>query len=200
MRQALHKRIVRKFDDEIRFFKGWIDGPKQVGAIVPTSPITARRMASVIDAASGRPVLELGPGTGAVTKAILDQGIAPERLYSIEYSHDFFTRLVEDYPSVRFIHGDAFDLNAALGDDRGLVFDSIISAIPLLSFPMERRVALVDSLLDRVPAGRPVVQISYGAVSPVAPKRAAFAVEPLDWVVRNIPPARLWVYRRPRAA
>ena len=192
----IQRRLAEKFDDEIRFFKGWIDGPKQVGAIIPTSPVTARRMASVIDTASGRPVLELGPGTGAVTKAILERGVNPDDLYSVEYSMDFYTGLVEDYPGVRFINGDAFDLDCALGEARTTVFDSVISAIPLLCFPMERRVALVDELLGRVPPGRPVVQISYGAVSPVTPKQTKFSVEPLDWVVRNIPPARLWVYRR----
>src|SRR3546814_12630828 len=68
------ERLGRKFDEEIRFFKGWIDGPKSVGAILPTSTITARRMASVVDPSSGLPVLELGPGTGIITKAILARG------------------------------------------------------------------------------------------------------------------------------
>lgn len=195
---ALHlqRRIAEKFDDEIRFFRGWIDGPKTVGAIVPTSPVTSRRMASVIDVGSGLPVLELGPGTGAVTRAILERGLPPERLASVEYSADFFTALVETYPGVRFIHGDAFNLDAALGDGGATLFDCVISAIPLLNFPMRERVALVGRLLDRIPAGRPVVQISYGPVSPVSAKRASFGVEPLDWVMRNIPPARLWLYRR----
>lgn len=191
----LQRRFAEKFDDEIRFFKGWIDGPKTVGAIIPTSPVTARRMASVIDTRSELPVLELGPGTGAVTKAILER-IAPEKLVSIEYSPDFFERLVSSYPGVRFIHGDAFDLDAALADSGDDLFDSVVSAIPLLNFPMARRVRLVEQLLDRLPAGRPVVQISYGAVSPVSGKGASFEVEPLDWVVRNIPPARLWTYSR----
>ncbi len=193
----LQKRFAEKFDDEIRFFKGWIDGPKTVGAIAPTSPVTARRMASVIDVASALPVLELGPGTGAVTKAILERGVAPERLVSIEYSPDFFEGLVAGYPGVRFIRGDAFELDSTLSGTGADMFDSVISAIPLLNFPMEQRVDLVERLLDRLPAGRPVVQISYGAVSPVSTKRSSFGVKPLDWVVRNIPPARLWIYSRP---
>ena len=193
----LQKRFAEKFDDEIRFFKGWIDGPKTVGAIIPTSPITARRMASVIDLRSGLPVLELGPGTGAVTKAILARGVPPEQLVSIEYSPDFFEGLVANYPGVHFIHGDAFDLEETLSGTGIGRFDSVISAIPLLNFPMEQRIRLVERLLDKLPAGRPVVQISYGAVSPVPAKRSSFDVKPLDWVVRNIPPARLWIYSRP---
>ena len=83
---GLRKTLAAKFDDELKFFKGWIDKPKAVGAIVPTSSVTARRMASVIDLGSGLPVLELGPGTGVITKAILRHGVKPENLYAKVFS------------------------------------------------------------------------------------------------------------------
>lgn len=196
MNLSLKERLGRKFDEEIRFFKGWIDGPKTVGAICPTSSITAKRMASVADPSSGLPVLELGPGTGIITKAILERGIAPEKLVSIEFSTDFYQHLVKAYPGVHFINGDAFDLDHTLGALRGQKFDSIISAIPLLSFPMDRRIALVESALDRLPAGRPFMQITYGPVSPVIAKPDRYRIKHYDFIVRNIPPAQLWIYSR----
>ncbi|MEM5470911.1 class I SAM-dependent methyltransferase [Hoeflea sp. AS60] len=189
-------RIARRFDDEIRFFKGWMDGPKAVGAIMPTSSVTARSMASVINPVSGLPVLELGPGTGVITRAILARGIAPENLVSVEYSVDFHTRLQLDFPGVRFIRGDAFDLDETLGEMNASQFDSVISGIPLLNFPMASRVALIEDLLDRVPLGRPVVQFSYGPASPVVSRGTSFQVLHHDFVLRNVPPARLWIYRR----
>ncbi|HEX2147638.1 MAG TPA: rRNA adenine N-6-methyltransferase family protein, partial [Pseudorhizobium sp.] len=94
----LKEKLGRRFDEEIRFFKGWIDGPKSVGAILPTSSITARRMASVIEPSSGLPVLELGPGTGIITKAILERGVAAQNIVSIEYSTDFFQHLTRTIP------------------------------------------------------------------------------------------------------
>ena len=190
------ERIARRFDDEIRFFKGWMDGPKAVGAIMPTSTIAARSMASVVNPASGLPVLELGPGTGVITRAILARGVAPTDLVSVEYSLDFHTRLQLDYPGVRFIRGDAFDLETTLGDLNSSLFDCVISGIPLLNFPMALRVALVEDLLDRVPPGRPVVQFSYGPKSPVSARGGGFEVVHHDFVMRNVPPARLWIYRR----
>ncbi|MFN7101177.1 MAG: phospholipid N-methyltransferase PmtA [Pseudorhizobium sp.] len=196
MQMRLKERLGRKFDEEIRFFKGWIDGPKSVGAILPTSSVTARRMASVINPSSGLPVLELGPGTGIITKAILARGIAPENLASIEFSTDFYQHLKRTLPGVNFINGDAFDLNSTLGDWRDRKFDAVISAIPLLSFPMEKRIALLEDLLDRMPPGRPVVQITYGAVSPIDARPDRFKIKHLDFVVRNIPPAQLWTYSR----
>ncbi len=174
-----------------------MDGPKAVGAILPTSSITARRMASVIDTGSGLPVLELGPGTGVITKAILNQGVKPADLYSIEYSHDFVDHLRKNFPDVNIIQGDAFDLDSALGDKKDQKFDCIISAVPLLNFPMDRRVQLMESLLSYIPRGRPLMQITYGPLPPVPAGRGNYVVQHYDFVVRNVPPAQLWVYRSP---
>ncbi|AAX75399.1 hypothetical protein P053_02974 [Brucella abortus 01-4165] len=197
MAGQLGRKLAAKFDEEIRFFKGWIDGPKAVGAILPTSSITARRMASVIDVNSGLPVLEFGPDTGVITKAILKHGVKPADLYSIEYSHDFVEHLNKTFPDVNIIEGDVFDLDTALGDRKGQKFDCIISAVPMLNFPMDRRVELVESLLTHIPHGRPLMQITYGPLPPVPAGRGNYVVQHYDFVVRNVPPAQLWVYRSP---
>ncbi len=196
MNFRLKERLGKKFDEEIRFFKGWRSNMKAVGSIVPTSGITARRMASVVNPHSGLPVLELGPGTGVITKAILQKGVQPQNLVSVEFSTDFFQHLVKTYPGVDFINGDAFDLDKTLGLRRDQQFDSVVSAVPLLNFPMHMRVSLIDDLLSRIPVGRPVVQISYGPLSPVVAMPDRYQISHYDFVVRNIPPAQLWVYRK----
>ena len=109
MGNGLRKTLAAKFDDELRFFKGWIDRPRAVGSIVPTGSVTARRMASVIDTGSGLPVLEVGPGTGVITRAILARGVKPENLYAVEYSPEFVRHLRRLYPAVNVIEGDAFN-------------------------------------------------------------------------------------------
>ena len=196
---SLRKTLAEKFDDELKFFKGWSDKPKTVGSIVPTSSIAARRMASVVDAGSGLPVLELGPGTGVITRAILALGVKPENLYSIEYSDDFVRHLTAQFPGVNIIKGDAFNLDATLGDRRGMVFDSVVSGVPLLNFPVAQRIRYIEDLLGRIPAGRPIMQLTYGPLSPVPPGRGNYKVEHYDFILRNIPPTQLWVYRRPAA-
>jgi phosphatidylethanolamine/phosphatidyl-N-methylethanolamine N-methyltransferase len=194
---SLRKALADKFDDELKFFKGWIDKPKTVGSIVPTSSIAARRMASVVNPSSGLPVLELGPGTGVITRAILALGVKPENLYSIEYSDDFVRHLTAQFPGVNVIQGDAFNLDTTLGDRRGMVFDSVVSGVPLLNFPVAQRIRYIEDLLGRIPAGRPIMQLTYGPLSPVPPGRGDYKVEHYDFVLRNIPPTQLWVYRRP---
>jgi phosphatidylethanolamine/phosphatidyl-N-methylethanolamine N-methyltransferase len=193
---GLRKTLAERFDDELKFFKGWIDKPKAVGSIVPTSSITARRMASVINLNSGLPVLEVGPGTGVITKAILAHGVKPQNLYAVEYSSDFVQHLRRLYPGVNIIEGDGFNLDATLGDKSDMVFDSVVSGVPLLNFPVSRRVAYLESLLDRIPPGRPVVQLTYGPLSPIPPGKGDYTVEHFHFVIRNIPPTQLWIYRR----
>jgi phosphatidylethanolamine/phosphatidyl-N-methylethanolamine N-methyltransferase len=194
---SFKERIGQKFDEEVRFFKGWQRDKKGVGALIPTSIYAARRMASVINPHSGLPVLELGAGTGVITKAILEKGVKPENLVSIEYSPHFYDGLVRRFPAVDFRLGDAFELDEVLGDRCHQQFDSVICAVPMLSFPMERRIALLEDLLSRIPDGRPVIQITYGPLSPVIAMPERYKISHYDFVVRNIPPAQLWVYRRP---
>lgn len=196
MPARLAQKVSQHFDEEIRFFKTWIDQPRAVGAVLPTSSITARKMAGLIDQTSGDPVLELGPGTGVITKAILEHGVKPDRLYSVEYSDNFVGDLRADFPDVNVLQGDAFELDDVLPDLGEQKFDTVISGIPLLNFSLAQRIELLNDLLDRLNPGRPVIQISYGPKSPIPPDWSTYTVEPLDWVVRNVPPARLWVYRR----
>lgn len=188
------------WSETVRFFKGWLDKPRAVGSIVPTSATTAREMASLVDTASDLPVLELGPGTGVITKAILDRGVQPESLWAIEYAEDFVEHLRKEYPQVNVIQGDAFNLDDTLGDKKDTVFDSIVSAVPLLNFPVPQRIAYVEDLLNRIPVGRPIMQITYGPRSPVPPGKGNYTVERHGFVLRNVPPAHLWVYRRAKVS
>jgi phosphatidylethanolamine/phosphatidyl-N-methylethanolamine N-methyltransferase len=191
---------LAKFDDELRFFRGWIRKPRAVGSIIPTSSVTAKRMASIIDTTSGLPVLEIGPGTGVITRAILNRGVPPEKLFAVEYAPEFVRHLRKRFPSVNVIEGDAFDLDETLPETGPAQFDCVVSGIPLLNFPVPARVAYLNGLLDRIPHGRPVVQLTYGPKSPIPPGFGNYTVKHFDFVLRNIPPTRLWLYRAAGAA
>jgi phosphatidylethanolamine/phosphatidyl-N-methylethanolamine N-methyltransferase len=184
------------FSDGFQFLRAWVRQPKSVGSVWPTSAPMARRMAGVIDLSSGLPVLEVGPGTGTITKAILETGLPHGRLWSLEYSHAFAARLKAKYPMAHVIEGDAFELAKSLGAAGPKLFDSAISALPLLNFPLAARVSFVEQVLDMLPAGRPLIQFSYGPKSPVPPGLGRYQVKRIGMVLRNIPPAQLWVFSR----
>ncbi|MER9883782.1 hypothetical protein [Mesorhizobium sp. M0118] len=104
----LKELLGKRFDQEVQFFKGWQKDKKGVGALIPTSIYAARRMASVVNPRSGMPILELGAGTGVITKAILERGIKPHQLVSVEYSRNFYDGLVQRFSGVDFRLGNAF--------------------------------------------------------------------------------------------
>lgn len=195
---GVRERVGLKFKDEIEFLKGWRRDRTAVGAITPTSVATARKMASVINSSPDLPVLELGPGTGVITKEILARGVRPKELLSVEYSPEFCRHLRQEFPEVDIRCGDAFALDLVLGAERNAKFDCVISAVPLLHLPPPKRLSLILDLLERVPKGRPVVQITYGLLSPVVALPAGYEVRHLAFMMRNIPPAQLWTYRKTR--
>lgn len=183
--------------DGFHFLKAWIRQPKSVGSVWPTGAPMARKMASIINIGSGLPVLEIGPGTGTITKAILETGLMPDKLSTVEYSKEFCNKLRAKFPAINVVQGDAFDLSTTLGDQKSTVFDCAISALPLLNFPLATRIAFVDDVLDRLPRGRPLIQFSYGPKSPVPAGFGNYSIKRFGMVLRNVPPAQLWVYSRP---
>jgi phosphatidylethanolamine/phosphatidyl-N-methylethanolamine N-methyltransferase len=154
-------------------------------------------MASFADPDDPRPVLELGPGTGVVTAALIERGIAPERIVAVEFNPAFCSLLSERFAGVTVVRGDAYDLPATLPEASAGPFSSVISSLPLLTRPPGVRRALVEQALERTMPGGDLIQFSYSMFPPVKPVAGRFKVERSKWVVMNLPPARVWIYRRP---
>jgi phosphatidylethanolamine/phosphatidyl-N-methylethanolamine N-methyltransferase len=181
--------------EHLHFLKGLIARPKNVGAITPSSPALSRAIAQQVDPAVPGPVLELGPGTGVVTEALIERGVAPERITAIEYDPDFVKMVRERFPRVTVVQGDAFDIKKTLGNGNGESFAAIVSGLPLLNHPIERRRALIEGALAKLKPGAPYVQFSYGFDPPI-PAPAGTTVKRAALVLMNLPPARVWVYRK----
>ena len=189
------KDNVGTLSEKWEFLRGLIASPKGVGAIAPSSPGLARALAAQTDPARPGSVLELGPGTGVVTEALIERGFAPERITAIEYDPDFAARVSERCPGVNVIQGNAFDLTRTLGEANGTSYTAVISGIPLLNWPMAQRRDLIEDAFRRLQPGAPFVQFSYGLTPPV-PECKGFTVRRTALIWANIPPARVWVYRQ----
>lgn len=183
--------------DEARFLKSWFQNPLKTGAVSPSSPALARMMARYLDPAMDGPVIELGPGTGPVTKALIERGFAPERLFLIEYNPDFCALLRLRYPGATIIHGDAYQLGKTLAGKLPGKAVGTISSLPLFTMPQDERHRMVNEAFDLSHPQTPFVQFTYAVVSPVPllPGKIEGKVSPRVW--RNIPPARVWAYHRP---
>jgi phosphatidylethanolamine/phosphatidyl-N-methylethanolamine N-methyltransferase len=183
------------FTDNLRFLRALIARPKNIGALAPSSRALARAIARQIDPDHPGPVLELGPGTGVITNALLERGIAPEQLTVIEYDSDFAAAIAARFHGVHVVQGDAFDLKRTLGARLAAPFAGIVSGIPLLNFPVPRRLAYMEMLTQQLAPGAPLIQFSYGMHAPVVPP-AGHSVVRAALVWANLPPARVWVYRK----
>lgn len=178
--------------DQGRFLLRLVRAPRGVGAVAPSSPALARAMASEIADIEG-PILELGPGTGVVTEAILARGVAPARLTAIEYDAAFAQLVAQRCPGVNVVCGDAFFLTRTLGVSAPR-FKAVVSSLPLLNFNPAQRTALLEEAFLLLKPGAPFIQFSYGVAPPIAPPRGA-SVTRAARILFNLPPARVWVYR-----
>jgi phosphatidylethanolamine/phosphatidyl-N-methylethanolamine N-methyltransferase len=184
--------------DQFRFLKGLATAPTKTGAVAPSGVALARLMASAVDPADPLPVLELGPGTGVVTRALIERGVPPARIIALEYNPDFAALIQTRMPGVRVTVGDAYRLDESLPQGWRGPFAAVVSSLPLLTRPEEERVTLLEDALGRMAPGRCFIQFSYSLFPPVKPIPGRFAVEKSKWVVMNLPPARVWLYRRAR--
>src|SRR6202142_1623058 len=89
--RALKKPL--RLDDEVRFLRSWIEKPLHMGAVMPSGRVLARTMAQYVDVNSTGPVVELGPGTGAITNALIEHGVDQKRLVFVENKAGFRARL-----------------------------------------------------------------------------------------------------------
>jgi phosphatidylethanolamine/phosphatidyl-N-methylethanolamine N-methyltransferase len=195
-RAAALRRPDKRHDDEARFLKNWLKNPLRMGAVAPSGPVLARRMASYVDPAGTGPVIELGPGTGAITAALVARGVDPRRLVLVEYSIDFCRLLRERFPTATVVHGDAYTLDRTLSGRLTGPADALVSGLPLMTRPEPIRLKLLDDALALMKPGAPFVQFTYSVTSPIPIKSGTFTAEPTERIWRNIPPARVWVYRR----
>ena len=196
-------RVIRDrrdpLEDEARFLRSWLERPLVTGAVTPSGKMLARTMAAYVDPRLSGPVIELGPGTGPVTEALIRRGIEPERLVLIEFNPDFCELLRRRFPGVTVVRGDAYRIRDTLGNLLKEPCAATISSLPLFTKPMEQRLELLQGAHDLMHPGAPFVQFTY-APSPPIPARCdvgRYTASRSAKVWLNLPPARVWVYRRP---
>ncbi len=206
--QAIEKQIERRIrlfeqkngirlDDEVRFIRSWMEKPLSIGAVMASSRVLARAMARCVDTDIPGPVIELGPGTGVVTQALVEHGVGAERLVLVEFNPSFCRILRKRYPEATVIQGDAYRMNHLLG---GLLRDpaaAVVSGLPLLTQPSKRRLRLINEAFSLMMPNAPFIQFTYAMVTaPIPCRRADVTAERSKVIWQNVPPARVWVYRK----
>jgi phosphatidylethanolamine/phosphatidyl-N-methylethanolamine N-methyltransferase len=188
------KKILR-LDDEMQFIRTWIEKPISTGAVMPSSRVLARAMARYVDPHSNGPVIELGPGTGPVTEALVRHGVDPARLILVEFNPDFCRLLRARYPAATVVQGDAYRLRRVLEDRVDQPAAAVVSGLPLVTKPLRTRLRLISDAMTLLAEGAPFVQFTYAMIPPIPKELSGIRAEASELIWMNLPPARVWVYR-----
>ena len=192
--RALKKPL--RLDDEVRFLRSWIEKPLHMGAVMPSGKVLARTMAQYVDINSTGPVVELGPGTGAITSALIDQGVEQKRLVLVEYNPGFCALLRDRYPHAKVVQGDAYALRDSLWEVLSVPASAVVSGLPLVTKPMLTRLKLIRDSFAALAPGAPFVQFTYSVAPPIPKSLPGVSTEASERIWMNLPPARVWVYRK----
>src|ERR1700680_3005978 len=129
---SIAKKSLR-IDDEVHFIRSWMEKPLATGALIPSGKPLARAMANCVDPDVPGPIIELGPGTGAVTAALVEQGLEPSRMVLVEFNPTFCRLLRTRYPEATVVQGDAYRLKRLLGTLSREPAAAVGSGMPLVT-------------------------------------------------------------------
>ena len=176
------------------FLDAWKRAPLRTGAFAPSSRGLARAMAEVV--LNGRKpgrVIEVGPGTGAFTRALIEAGYAEENLTLIEFDEVFANLMRERFPRARVVRGSAFDI-AEIAAEHGITeVDGVVSGLPLYVYPVAQRQTLVREAVRLSNDGGGMVQFTYFFKSPV-PRTEGVRMRYRRFLPWNLWPASVWHY------
>ena len=191
-------RLEKKIQnlDEVHFIRSWLEKPLSTGAVAPSSKLLARTMAAYVDPEAAGPVIELGPGTGPVTEALVTQGVDPARLVLVEFNPTFCRLLRSRYPQATVVQGDAYSLQRLLGKILRQPAAAVVSGLPLFTKPLKTRLRLMQEAFALMAPQAPFVQFTYAIMSPIPKALRGVSAEASERIWMNLPPARVWVYRK----
>jgi len=199
MKQAAHAQADgSSFGQDVAnaglFFRRWMHNPLQMGSIVPSSPALCRRVVAQCDMSPDKAIIELGAGTGVISRSLLDAGLAPERLFVVEIVHDMAKHLRQALPGANVIEGDARRLPQLIPGDLHGRIGTVICGIPLVLLPLAEQRRFIDAI-EAVAPGLGFILYSYCITSPLPWKKHGLVPKREAWTPLNFPPASVWRYQ-----
>jgi phosphatidylethanolamine/phosphatidyl-N-methylethanolamine N-methyltransferase len=192
------KKLIAALTDTTLFLQEWFANPQRTGSLAPSSPQLGAAMAQWLPHDPESFVLELGPGTGAVTEALIKRGLREDRLVAIERNPKMARLLRDKFPRAQIITGDAWNLDYLLRSRREPVesVGAVISSLPLLNFPAEEAEALAQKIRAVLQPQGNWVQYSYRIHKLRTRGASSFRLRASKIVWLNFPPARVSVFQK----
>ncbi|MGX9965933.1 class I SAM-dependent methyltransferase [Roseomonas sp. F4] len=194
---GLPKAAHREVANASLFFKRWMANPLQMGSIIPSSATLCRRIAALVERKDDEVVVELGAGTGVISRALLAAGVPAEKLVVVEIVRDMADHLRASLPGVNVIQGDAFELAKALPAALHGKVGTAICGIPLVLLPQADQQRFV-SAVEAVAPGKGFLLYTYCITSPLPYRKLGLTAKREVWTPMNFPPASVWRYQPAR--
>ncbi len=181
-----------------QFLSAWLRNPLQTGSLLPSGTSLAQTMAAQVRPCDGM-VVELGVGTGAITLALLQRGLAPRELVLVEKDPSLAGLLAQRFSQTLVLCGDAGRLKRLLVSSDVEYPDTVVSSLPLLSMPGLTRLRVLSQIVSILKPGGKLVQFTYSPLPPIPADLAqalgvsGSRIARIPW---NLPPAAVWVYER----
>jgi len=192
----MQNRLDSLREDVGLFFRHWLEAPLRIGALTPSSPMASRAIAQFANTRDDLPILELGGGTGSITAAMIDAGIPPSRIYTLEQQPSFCELLRRRFPGVTVLEGDATKLRAMLKEHNIERLSMVVSSLPIIWFPLEAQRAIIEQAFSLMGAAGYFIQVTNWVKSPLPAHRFGLKGEVVGRVWSNFPPYGIWLYRR----
>ena len=175
------------------FLKRWAANPLQMGSVVPSSPALCTRVAAQIRCAPDEAVLELGAGTGVISRALIESGVPANRLFAMEIVPSMASHLNQILPGAHVLTGDARSLPELLPEAWHGKIGTVVCGIPLVLLPLTEQRRFIDAI-EAVAPGRGFLHYSYCVTSPLPWKKHRLVAKREAWTPLNFPPASVWRY------
>ena len=186
------------------FFGLWLQRPLHIAAPKPSGWRLADLIAKSVDLSRPGPVLELGAGTGSLTRGLLRAGCPPDRIVALEREAALAAVLRRELPAVTVIEGDATRIDEYLCGRAGRLC-AVVSSLPIKWFSIEEQRAVVLPCIERLGPGGLFLQMTNAFSSPLKAGQLGIAGQEVGRIWRNFLPAQVWAYSdapdalRPRA-
>lgn len=179
------------------FFRRWLKNPRQLGTLAPISGKLAKLAAceAITQYTPGVPVVEIGAGTGRLTRALLQSGVRPGDLTVVELDGQMCEFLKNSIPNIRVIEGDANQLPALIAPENLEKVGVVVSAIPLMYLDESLRKSLMNAAFSVMRPNAKIIHVTYNPKSPlrfwngIRQSRVA-----ATWF--NIPPGFVWKFQQ----
>jgi len=196
----MRNRLRLQPDKRLTFLQGFLRHPHLVGSVIPSSRFLERRLVDIADIARARLVVELGPGTGGTTRAILRTLPHESRLLTIDINPEFVS-LLRSHPDSRLIahHGSSVDMREILERYDLSLPDVVISGVPFSTMPLALGRRIIRAVWSSLAPGGHFVAYQYRDRVSVLTREIA-GIPEVAVEFRNVPPMRIYRWRKAAAA